>query len=119
MDPADTELPPFIPRCPHPLLAGRAWGVWTPRDLCATRPTWAVVAGQGNVAKLQEVLELTVWFPVGETPGSLEGRAGQTKWALLPSPAESQLIFLRPPHPPALPHTQRFGKSCHRVEWKG
>lgn len=76
------------------------------------------VGQQGNVAKLQEVLELTVWFPVGQTPGSLEGRAVQAKWALLPSPAESQRIFLCPPHPPTLPHAQRFGKSCHRVEWK-
>lgn len=79
---------------------------------------WGLLAEQGNVAKLQEVLELTVWFPVGETPESLEGRAVQAKWALLSSSAESQRIFLCPLHPPTLPHAQRFGKSYHRVEWK-
>lgn len=57
------------------------------QDLCATQPTWEVVAGQGSVAKLQEVSELAlaVWFPVGETPGSSTGRAVQAKWTLCPA----------------------------------
>lgn len=34
------------PLLPSLLLPGQAWGVWTPRDLCAM-PTWVMVAEQG------------------------------------------------------------------------
>lgn len=75
-----------------PSCQDKPGGSGLPQNLCATRPTWAVVAGQGNVAKLQEVLELTVWFPVGETPGSLAGRAVQAKWACR-QPCRFSVIF--------------------------
>lgn len=49
--------------------------------------------GQGSVAKLQEVLELTMWFPVGQTPGSSAGRAVQAQWTLRPA-LQSRCVFL-------------------------
>lgn len=57
----------------------------------------------GSVAKLQEVLELTMWFPVGEAPGSSAGRAVKAKWTLRPTLQSLWRVFLQPPFPPSPP----------------
>lgn len=72
--------------------AGRIWAVWGSQGSGCHPPTWAVVAGQGSVAKLREVSELTVWFPVGHPPGSSAVWASS---ALLPA-AQPHTVSLSP-----------------------
>lgn len=57
--------PPCLAALTPPLTA--SWGVWDSQGAMHQLPAWVVVAGQGSSAKLQEVSELPVVFPVGDS----------------------------------------------------